>query len=120
MSNKRWDNDARASRRNVSNLMMYTWLMRLSGIFLGINFFLVSHTDTMCIICAIISMLLGFIKTNFKDKKYRDKSTTIAFVCGCFLLSLLMYYISSQIIVLYAIGIELVLALICVLFTKGK
>ena len=120
MLNKREEKNWITNKSNIPNLRMYTWLMRLSGIFLGINFLLIAHTDTMCIICAIISMLMGFIKTHYKENRYRDKSTTIAFVCGCFVLSLLLYFTSSKIIVLYAIGIELVMTIICIFFTKDK
>ena len=55
--------------------------------------------------------------------KQRFTRQTIGTVIQLSMLIALSYYffnISSQIIVLYAIGIELVLALICVFFTKGK
>ena len=118
---KKRDYDWKANKRNIPNLVMYTWIMRLAYFFSAINCFLCVNVDKSAIMGVIGFIGVGIVNPSREEKDMRGLGYTICTILVWMFNAVFAYFFSQQqTTILYAIGIEIVLFVVCVQITKNK
>lgn len=119
MKKREKDYDWKANKRNIPNLVMYTWIMRLAYFFSAINCFLCVNVDKSAIMGVIAYVIIGIVNPSREEKDMRGLGYTICTIIIWMCNAGFVYLLSKQqTTILYAIGIEIVLFVVCVQITK--
>lgn len=118
------DYDWKANKRNIPNLVTYTWLLRITGLFMGINLVTITYPFMGINIISVIGFLsctvIGFIHASSYDKDYRDIGMVISMACAWIGFTALFYYLTENKEILPVTAVELLLYIICIILTKDK
>ncbi len=113
-----------ANKRNIPHLVTYTWLLRLTGLFIGFNFFLLLYPHDGISILSVMGLLSftigGFMHSVSEDKGYRDIGMVACMTIGWIVFTVLFYCFSRGKELLIATAVELIMYIICIMLTKDR
>ena len=95
--------------------------MRLAYFFSAINWLFCLNVDKSAIMGVIAYVIIGIVNPSREEKDMRGLGYTICTILVWMFNAVFVYFFSQQqTTILYAIGIEIVLFVVCVQITKNK
>ena len=113
-----------ANKRNIPHLVTYTWLLRLTGLFVGFSIFLFLYPHDGISVPSVVGLLsgaiVGFLHSVSEDKGYRDIGMVVCMTIGWIGFTVLFYCLSRGKELLIATAVELIMYIICIMLTKDR
>lgn len=113
-----------ANKRNIPHLVTYTWLLRLTGLFVGLSIFLFFYPYYGISVPSVVGLLsgtiVGFLHSVSEDKGYRDIGMVASMTFAWIGFTVLFYCLSRGKELLIATAVELIMYIICIMLTKDR